>query len=348
MGGGERWMIRAARGLAGRGHNVILASKCESEIIGAAARSGLRTAVMNIHRDVSPLETMRIARFLIKERIDILVCNLNKDVRVAGLAARLAGRPVVIARHGTLLCRRTWRHRMTLVNLTDGILTNAKSIKAIYDSYGWFGPDHVRVIYNGIENVPPGNAYDFSNELPGKKVIFSAGRLTELKGFIHLVRAASFIARERQDVVFVVAGRGDQEKSLAHNIELLGLSEHFRLIGYKEDVLPYVKGCDLFVLPSLSEGMPNAVMEAMAVGKPVVATAVSGVPELVEDRISGILVPPADPEALAREILGLLDDPGMARTMAQKARERVEENFTYTGMIEALESYFNEKIGARV
>lgn len=107
FGGGEKWMVNAAKGLTDRGHNVVLASKRNSRLLDYAAGSGVRTEVMEIRGDFSPLATLKIAAWMKRHQTDILICNLNKDVRVAGLAARIAKTPVVLARHGMLLCSKS-------------------------------------------------------------------------------------------------------------------------------------------------------------------------------------------------------------------------------------------------
>ena len=135
FGGGEKWMIKAAKGLAESNHHVILAAKSGSEILQAAAKEGIRTQIFNIRSDFSPLNTLRLRKFLKEENIQILVCNLNKDVRVAGLAAKFARTPVVIARHGVVLCAKKWRHKVSLQHLVDGILTNTMTIKQIMDKF---------------------------------------------------------------------------------------------------------------------------------------------------------------------------------------------------------------------
>ncbi|HHM24281.1 MAG TPA: glycosyltransferase, partial [Bacteroidetes bacterium] len=314
FGGGEKWMVKAAGGLQNAGHRVFLASKRNSLILQAAEKEGVPTQVFNIRADFSPLNTWRIARFLRRERIDVLVCNLNKDVRVAGLAARLLRHgPVVIARHGIVLCGKKWKHKVTLTHLVDGILTNSESIKRTYAGYGWFPPDFVRVIYNGVELKSGVQPFPFEERFPGKKVILAAGRLTEQKGFDYLIGAAALLRRKRQDLVFVIAGTGRLEAHLRSRIRKLHLEDTVELWGFRRDLDSLMAGAVLFVLSSTYEGMPNVVMEAMALGKPVVATDVNGVRELMVDGETGRIVPPRDSAALARAIEEVIDSPGLLR-----------------------------------
>lgn len=347
FGGGEKWMVNAAKGLTESGHRVFLASKKNSEILKYASCAGVRTHVFNVRADFSLINTWRIAHFLRNENIQILVCNLNKDVRTAGLAARIVKTPVVIARHGVLLCGRRWKHKVTLKTMVDGILTNTESIKQTYMSYGWFSENFMKVVYNGIEDKSLVRPFDFEKRYPGKKIIFSAGRLSEQKGYSFLVEAAALLAKRRRDLVFIVAGKGRLERKLNHLINKCKLDDSFHLYGFLEDVDPYIKGCDLFVLPSVFEGMPNAVMEAMATGKAVVATDVNGVRELMVDGVTGVIVPPKNPEVLAEAINRLIDDRSLLQQYGHNGLQRVKRNFTIQSMIENLEKYFTEKLHER-
>jgi glycosyltransferase involved in cell wall biosynthesis len=343
FGGGEKWMIKAASGLSRAGHRVFVAGRGDSEILRAAQAAGVDTRALPIHGDLDPVATVRILRFLRRERIDLIVCNLNKDVRVAGLAGRIAGSVAVIARHGVQLCGKSWKHRLTLTRLTDGILTNTEAIRRAYTAYGWFGADFVRVIYNGIEHKFDVSPLDFGREFPGKKVVLSAGRLAQQKGYPFLIEAAALL-RDQAELQFLVAGRGSEEGRLKAQVRRLGLESSFRFLGYLDDPDPALAGCDCFVLPSLFEGMPNAVMEAMALGKAVILTDVDGARELVENERSGLIVPPGDPAALAAAIRRVADDPELRSRLGREARVRVREQFTLEAMIGHLETYFQAKI----
>lgn len=346
FGGGEKWMINAAKGLTTKGHNVVLASKKDSRILHYAEKQGVKTHVVEIHSDISPVKTFLIAHWLKEQQIDILICNLNKDVRVAGLAARIAGTPVVLARHGMLLCSRKWKHKITLTKLTDGIITNSNTIQKTYAGYGWFPADFVKVIYNGIVIPKQVEQIDFSTRFPGKKIIYSAGRLSEQKGFNYLIEAAQILRKKRNDLVFLVSGEGKLASILQKQVDNAGLHESFVFEGFTDDIFPYLKGCDLFVLASLFEGMPNVVMEAMAMAKPVVATDVNGARELMQDGNTGFIVPPADPNALANAIGSLIDNPEKLSAFGNAGKERVTQHFTMQHMTDTLEAHLRSKLEA--
>lgn len=350
FGGGEKWMVNAARGLASRGHDVVIAGKKDSRIIEYARSKGVRTEIFEIRGDLSPLTTLKIARYLTKHRIDILICNLNKDVRVAGLAARIAKTPVVLARHGMLLCSRKWKHRVTLTNLTDGIITNSRTIRHAYREYEWFPADFVKVIYNGLDIPEKVEPYDFAARFPGKKIIYSAGRLSGQKGFEYLIEAAAILNKERNDLLFAISGEGKLEEELISRIRRKDLENTVILLGFSADIYPMLKGCDLFVLASLFEGMPNVVMEAMAMKKPVIATDVNGARELMgagEDSsecATGIIIPPKNPEAIAEAIRSIIDSPATLAAFGRSGYLKVKNEFTTDAMTENLERHLRQKL----
>ena len=347
FGGGEKWMIKAATGLSSAGHRVFLAGKKDSEIIRFAQKAGVAAVALTIHADISPLATWRIAHFLKRERIEVLICNLNKDVRVAGLAARIVGTPVVLARHGVLLCGKKWKHKLTLTRLTDGIITNSETIKKTYAQYGWFHDDFVKVLYNGIEDKSHVIAYDFQKDFGDKMVIMSAGRLAEQKGYGYFLQAAHILLSKRDDLVFVLAGKGKIEADLKNQARDLGITDSVKLLGFIEDLDPYLKGCDLFVLASIFEGMPNVVMEAMALGKAVVATDVNGARELMEDGKTGLIVPPRDAAALAAAITMLIDNRQLREDFGIAGLARVRNKFTIPAMVRNIERFLNEKLNEK-
>jgi len=345
-GGGEKWMVKAAKGLSKKNHNVFLSCKKNSVLMKKAKQEGIKTVPFNIHSDFSPINTYKIKKFLLGNKIEILICNLNKDVRVAGLAGRLAKIPLILARHGIQLCGKKWRHKLSLLKLTDGIITNSQTIKNAYRNYGWFKDDFIKVIYNGIETRKHIPDFPIEKELPftrNKKIILSAGRLSEQKGFIYLIKTAKIAKEQNNDWIFLIAGKGRLKNYLLQEIKKCELENYVKLIGFYEDIFPLLKAVDVFVLSSLFEGMPNVVMEAMSTVRPVIATDVNGVHELMIDGETGFIVPPKNSQAIYEKLSLLLSNKNLCEKMGKAGRKRVENHFTYKNMIDNLESFLIER-----
>jgi len=159
----------------------------------------------------------------------------------------------------------------------------------------------------------------------GAFVVGAVGRLSVEKGHRHLVDAAPTLVRQVANLQFVLLGEGRERPELEKQVVRLGMRERVVFAGFQTDVRPWIQACDVIANPSLTEGMPNAVLEAMALGTPVVATAVGGVPDMIQDQVSGLLVPPGDPAALASAILDLFANPSRAEQLARAAQTKLEE-----------------------
>lgn len=344
FGGGETWMIAAATGLAARGHRVWLGGDPRGLYADRAQREGLTIVPLWVSRDPSPGTSWRISRFLTAHAVDVLICGLNRDVRVAGLGARWARTSLVLARHGSRRSRR-WRHRLALRLFADGIITNTRAISDLYASYGWFADGFVSVVHNGVSAPGPSEPYRFPMRQGAGPLVLAAGRLSPEKGFGDLIDAAAILRdRGRADIQVVIAGQGRLRDALSVKVAALGLSPMVRFLGHHANAWPLLLGCDIFVLPSLSEGMPNALMEAMAAGRPVIATGVGGVPELLDGPECGLVVPPGCPVAIADAILDLAGNPVRRASMGHAGRERVRTAFSMPAMIDNLERVLKDRL----
>ena len=229
----------------------------------------------------------------------------------------------------------------------DGIITNTKSIKEVYEGFGWFPEKFIHVIYNGIdlpENVKPVDVkqlHGFSNE---SKIIFSAGRLDAQKGFDLLIEVAALAKSNHPEWKIVIAGEGKLKEELHKKSTELQVSDMAHFIGFSDQIPSLLQASDIFALPSRYEGMPNALLEAMAMGKASVATSVNGAPELVEDGISGYLVESENVTQLHDRIEQLLADDPLRETMGFAARKRVKDHFTIDRMIDQLEKLFQHQL----
>jgi glycosyltransferase involved in cell wall biosynthesis len=177
---------------------------------------------------------------------------------------------------------------------------------------------------------------------PRRRIVGAAGRLSPEKGFTVLVEAAAQLARTDPCLGFVVFGDGPLRERLAEQIEAARLAGRFILAGYRPDLDCFLPFLDLLVLPSFTEGMPNVVLEAFAAGVPVVATAVGGTPEVIEEGVSGYLVPPGNPGALAQRIRDALAAGEDCRALGLRGRERVLRHFTFAAQALQYQELFAE------
>jgi glycosyltransferase involved in cell wall biosynthesis len=219
-------------------------------------------------------------------------------------------------------------------------------------------PDKVVTIPNGIE-IDKLAAADGSAALrhalrlgDASPLIVTVGHIRRVKGFDVLLRAAAEVCQVYPNATFLVVGsvqEPDCDRDLQSLVRQLKLERNVRFLGKMENesVWSLLKFCDVFCQPSRSEGMSNALLEAMGCGLPCVATAVGGTPEVLEDGRTGYVVPSEDPHAAANRILALLGDPERARSMGNLARLVIEEKFSAQGMIRNMAGMYDQLLGVR-
>jgi len=173
-------------------------------------------------------------------------------------------------------------------------------------------------------------------------VVGTVARIHRSKGFEHLLQAIAAVSRSNPQCRFLIIGKGREK--LAAQLKALDIARHVITSGYREDVPQLLSIIDLFVLPSLREGLGTAILEAMAMGKPVVASRVGGIPEAVKHGLNGLLVPPADAPALAAAISRLLAAPDRCLEMGRRGRLRAERLFDQRVMIAKTEAFFNRML----
>jgi glycosyltransferase involved in cell wall biosynthesis len=211
-------------------------------------------------------------------------------------------------------------------------------------------PNKVEVVHNGIIIKDYGSSgrdasagdpyYSIKRGRENSPVVLTVARLDEQKGHANLLKAAA----EIPGALFVFAGDGPERAGLEKQVEELRLSDRVIFLGQRNDVRELLRGCDLFVLPSLFEGLPLSVMEAMAAGKPVIASDIGGVNELVRNGETGYLVPPGDTHALARGINSLIADPALSRKMAIAGKALVEKEFSSESMVAGVTDIYKRRL----
>ena len=274
----------------------------------------------------------RLWALLARERFDVVETFTHDSNILALPLAWLARVPVRIATHrGKIEAFPAWRQNLHtwLVNL--GI---ARTLIAVSEQTRQLAieegvrSNRITVIPNGVTPLDTSsvNRTDARRDLGlAERDLFllSIGRLTYQKGHEYLLQAMPKVISRFPNARSGICGEGPLRPQLESQIMELGLSDHLRLLGTRDDVSPFLAAADVFVLPSRWEGLSRALMEAMAAGIPVVATRVDGIKDLIADGVHGLLVPSEDAESLATSILQLLDDPQMMKKMGAAAREHV-------------------------
>lgn len=269
----------------------------------------------------------------------VLCTNGYKPDLIGWLAARRAGLPIVAVSHGWTAA--TWKVRLNesvdrwVLRRVDRVVCVSEA-QAVKVRAAGAPPERVRVIRNAVRADAfdrPDPSYRRALEglfaTPPAQIVASAGRLSPEKGPEVFVEAAAVIARKRSDTGFVLFGDGPLRDVVERRVAAYGLEKRFVLAGFRKDVHHFLPWCGLVVLSSWTEGLPVVVLEAMAAGVGVVATAVGGTPEVVADGTTGLLVPPGDAAALAQCIGELLADDARRRDMGRRGRERARTELTF-------------------
>lgn len=349
-GGGENWLYNCAVHLQKKGHKIWVAGRKNSEFLKHFPEDKINLFPMNIRGDFDPLNILSLAKLLHREKINFVWVNFNKDLRIGGTAAKIAQIPKLIWRMGVLLPETSLVHRLTGRYLPDKIVVPCQSLKDQLKRFSWIKQEKVKVIPNGID-LSRFN-FDMKKERerlfrkyslnPQIILIGVPARLVEAKGHIYLLQAIPEIVKAFPQVKFLFAGDGSEKEALKKLTSQLNLEDHVIFAGYIKEIFQTMAGFDLLVLPSISEGFGGALAEGMALKKPIVATRVGGIPEVVEDQKTGLLVPPTDPHSLAQAIITLLQDKNLASRLGEEGRRRVETYYTIDKMIEKIEALFSD------
>ncbi len=312
--------------------------------------------LQSIGRLTSGMRPVRdLKRALERLQVDVVHTNTLKMHMIGGAAARLAGLPVVwhvrdILEEGPAL---EWLARAGRWAQPTVIAIS----RAVADQFA--GTDlEPTIIYNGIPlerftpGAPPDGLRGDIGLRPDDELVCVVGRLTPWKGHRTLLSALRQVAAERPRVKVLVVGEvsfweADYEAELRTLAEELGVAERVVWLGFRDDVAEILRMCDVFALPSADEPFGRAIIEAMAVAKPVVATCSGGVPEIVLDGETGLLVDPGDDAGLAEALISLLTDRGRAREMGQRGQARAHSQFDVRRVARMVQDVYESVIPAR-
>lgn len=352
VGGTERQVAHLATRLDSSRFEVHVASlQREGPLYAEMASCGLPLSSYPIKGFLRPetlRQQLRFAAYLKRQAIDIVHAYGFYPIVFAVPVARLAGSPVVLASirdSGDPWTRAQRLVQMCASRLAHCVLVNASAVRTSFRE-GGHARRAIAVIRNGVDVErfaprPPDEALRSSLGLPPRApLVVAVSRLNPMKGIDDLLKAAALLEGRFDEARFVIVGDGASRRDLEEQARLLGLAGRVLFTGTKLDVAAILSQAAVSVAPSLSEGLSNVVLESMAAGVPVVATRVGGTPELLEDGVTGLLVPPCDAPALAAAIGRLLEDEPLARRLGEAARARAVDRFSMQHMVRQTEELY--------
>ncbi|MDQ7989910.1 MAG: glycosyltransferase family 4 protein [Candidatus Dactylopiibacterium sp.] len=352
-GGQEIRILEESRGMIERGHRVTLLCPVESTIFARARDWGVKAVALPIREKRWPdFKAMRA--WIVENRKDIDLINTHSStdswlVALSNLSLGKRGVPVLRTRHISAPVKASFANRWLYGRAADRVVTTGEGLRhELIDGLG-LAPERVQSIFTGINTrrFVPGSKREARERL-GLEVdavwIGIIATLRSWKGHKYLLKALAELADPRLRLVIV--GDGPQRDKLNRLTVELGLTRAVRFAGQQRDVVPWLQALDVFALPSFAnEGVSQAVMQAMAVGLPVITTPIGSSADVVKPGLTGMLVPPKDSRALAQAIRKLIDDPQEAARLGEGARTFALENCGLERMITRMEAAFQRVAG---
>jgi glycosyltransferase involved in cell wall biosynthesis len=363
----KRYKVMLAFGASSESHMTPVEAASLESRLAAARAAGVKLVVipslvrrLALFRDLASL--LAIMRLIRRFNPRVVHTHTSKAGALGRLAARVCNVPVVVhTPHGhifygyygralsaCLVTVERWLGRMT-----DALIALTEAGKQEYVERRIAPVERLRAIYSGIDLT----AYERDHTTPAAArkalglpargpIIGVLGRLVPIKGHGYLVEALPMILEQFPSAMLLVVGEGPERGPLTARATSLGVSQHIRMVGAQFDLPSYIAACDVIAQPSLNEGMGRTVLEALVMGKPVIASRVGGLPELIDHGGNGLLVPPASPSALAHAVCSLLWDQARLRRMSDSARHSVGRQFSVQAMVEAIDRLYGELLAS--
>jgi glycosyltransferase involved in cell wall biosynthesis len=339
--GGQNQALLTVLGLRGRGHRTVLVAHPHGELRRRASE-GPDLIPLAPRSELDLAAAWRLGRILRELKPAIVHAHDPHGVAMAatalGFSGTQQGGPTLVASRRVDFALKQnafsrWKYRQVALFICASECIRQMLLAQDIDD------ERVVTVHEGIDlehvaAAPPASTREAFWLPHNAPVVGAVGALVDHKGHRVLVRAAAQVVREVPDARFVILGEGERRDELLREVRELGLERHVLLPGFRPDVLSLLKTFDLFVMPSITEGLGTSLLDAMACERPIVASRVGGIPEVVVDGETGILVPPRDADSLAEAIVRLLEDRALAARLAAAGASRVRERFTVDRMIE--------------
>ncbi len=350
IGGLERVIESIVMGLNKDKYNVQVWCLAKGgEIAQELLGKGISVKILKMNSYHNPIQILKLSKLLKVTRIDIIHTHGYFGGTFGRLAAILAGTPAVYAHIHTSYTE--FKKRNILVDkilsyFTDKIVSVSEATKQFVCNFEGISPEKVCVIYNGAD--PKGisnqmtvnrNSFGFSKE---DFVIVTVASLVKNKGHLVIIDAIKSVIKEDTIIKLLVIGDGPLKSELEEYVIECDLASHIHFAGIRKDVFALLDMADLFILSSIErEGLGVSIIEAMSMGVPVIGTSIGGIPELIENQVSGLLVPPGNSYELAVAIRQLVADKDQRRKMVKQAKKIYEQKFTAVKMVKQIELLYD-------
>ena len=343
-GGQPSRILMVSKSLVERGHQVVIAAPRGSLLAERSREAGLEIFgearfLKPKHLAAALTDVAALRRLLRTRQFDLVDAHGSQDLWTVAAATLLTPEPpaFVFTRHNTKRVGDNLANRYLYRRRIEHLIVASGSVLERYRPFlerGDLSPERISVVHSSYpeDRFHPGvDGTKIRRELgagTGARLVGVVGRLVPDKGGIFFLKAVSRIAPKFPSARFLFVGTGTEEERLRHETAALGLSDRVRFLGFRDDIPALTAALDLSVLPSVDCDASSAVLkEAMAVGRPVVATDIGGASEIVEDGTTGLIVPPADPDSLARAMAQILEREDCGRAMGEAGARRVRERF---------------------
>lgn len=350
--GGQNQVLLTVLGLRAAGERTLLIAHPDGELRRRAAE-GLEFVPLAPSHELDLKAGWKLSRLLNRLQPAVIHAHDPHAVAMAALGLSMAAGPrppaLIASRRVDFRLKKNsfsrWKYRQV-----GAFICASEAIARLVTQDG-IDAARVFTVHEGIdvERVAHTKPVNVHAELwlpAHAPLVVNIGALVEHKGQRHLVDAAALVVREIPDARFVILGEGALKGALEQQVRHLHLEKHVFLPGFRADVLGWLKGADVFVMPSEMEGLGTSILDAMAAGVPVVGSATGGIPEVIEDGATGLLVPPGDARALAASIVRLLREPALRERMGQAGWARARERFTVERMVEGTLRVYRHVAGA--
>ncbi len=347
-GGQQNRVLAESVGLSGRGHNVIIACHRGSVLAEKAKQAGIKVYEMNMVKQAYLKTILQLINIIKRENIDIVSTHSSVDSWAGGLAAKLTGRKLVRFRHNVYPVGSgplAW----FLYSIPDRIITISNAVSNTLAQCG-VTRDRLAIIHSSADGLKfDPETSDIRDELgvpAGYPVIGNTSTFSEAKGQEYLLQAFNIIYKEVPCTLLFAGNIEEQFKTKYLSHVDAGLRDKVLFLGHRDDIPRILKTIDVFVFPSVIEGLGTALIEAMAMGRPVAVSDIPTFTDFIEEGTNGLFFKTKNPQDLAEKVVALLQNKGLQEQLGRNAMATVRERFTFEKMIDLTEAKYREVLDA--